>query len=232
MILKNVNLRVQSGEFISIIGGNGTGKSTLFNVITGLLQPTRGEIILDNKNVTLTPQHRRSGDVAKVMQDTRTGTMANLTIFENLAFAFMRGKHRHLLPYSTSGRKKLFSEKLESLGLGLEKRMNDPVENLSGGQRQVISLLMAILTPSKILLLDEITGALDPKISDKVMELTDKMIRASGLTTLMITHNMSHAIKYGDRMLLLANHHFSQEFAGDEKKSLSPSKLVEMFHEI
>ncbi|MDR1414130.1 MAG: ATP-binding cassette domain-containing protein [Puniceicoccales bacterium] len=232
VILRDVDLRAGNGEFITIIGGNGAGKSSLFNVITGLLRPTRGEIMLDNENVTMMSQHRRSRDVAKVMQDTRAGTMANLTIFENLAFAFMRGKHRKLLPYSTSAREKLLREKLESLGLGLEKRMDDMVENLSGGQRQVISLLMAILAPSKVLLLDEITGALDPKISDNVMALTDKIVRQAGLTTLMITHNMSHAIKYGDRMLLLANHHFLKEFAGEEKRSLSPLKLAEMFGEI
>ncbi|MDR1595853.1 MAG: ATP-binding cassette domain-containing protein [Puniceicoccales bacterium] len=231
-ILKNLTLHVKPGEFVVIIGGNGAGKSTLFNVIAGLLQPTSGKIILDGKDVTKISQHRRSRDIARVVQNTAAGTMANLTIFENLALAFLRGKWRKLLPYSTTSRAKFFSQKLGTLGIGLEKRIHTVVANLSGGQRQAISLLMSILAPSKILLLDEITAALDPLVSNNIMALADEIIGTEGRTTLMITHNMAHAIKYGDKMLLLANHTFLREFSSEEKKSLTPSGLAEIFSEI
>jgi putative ABC transport system ATP-binding protein len=228
-ILDDINLSVRSGEFVVVVGGNGAGKSTLFNVIAGVLRPTTGHIVLGNKNITKFSQHRRSRYIARVAQNTSAGTMANLTIFENFAFAFMRGKCRNLLPYSTPARMRFFYEKLETLGVGLEKRMNTVVANLSGGQRQIISLLMSVLAPSKILLLDEITAALDPAVSNNVMALADEIIRNEGRTTLMITHNVPHAIKYGDRMLVLANHTFVNDFSGNGKKSLTPSNLAEIF---
>jgi putative ABC transport system ATP-binding protein len=231
-ILNGINLRVCGGEFVIIIGGNGAGKTTLFNVISGLLRPTTGQVMLDGKDMAKIPAHERSQYVARVVQNTMAGTMCNLTIFENLAFAFTRGKRRKLLPYSTSARRKIFAEKLESLGIGLEKRMNATVASLSGGQRQAIGLLMSVLAPSKILLLDEITAALDPKISDSVMALANKIIVAEGRTTLMITHNMAHATAYGDRMLLLANSHFQREFSGPEKEALTPSELAKVFGEV
>jgi putative ABC transport system ATP-binding protein len=232
MVLHCLNLHVKRGEFVVIIGGNGSGKSTLFNVIAGSLRPKVGKVILDDINVTKISQHGRSGDMARVEQNTFAGTMANMTVLENLAFAFMRGKNRKLLPYSYPARVEFFSQKLKSIGTGLEKRLQTPVSSLSGGQRQALSLLMAILAPSKILLLDEITAALDPATSDVIMGLADKIIRNEGRTTLMITHNMAHAIEYGDRLLLLADGAFVQEFRGKEKENLTPAALANIFDEI
>jgi putative ABC transport system ATP-binding protein len=231
-VLRGINLRVHDGEFVVIIGGNGTGKSTLFNVIAGSVQPTSGSVIIGGEDVTKISQYGRSRAVARVVQDAGGGTMANLTIFENMSFALMRGKRRKLMPYVTPSRTKFFMEKLATFGMGLEKRIHDFVGNLSGGQRQIISLLMAVLSESKVLLLDEITAALDPKIAEKVMTIANKIIRQENRTTLMVTHNMSHAIQHGDRTLLLADHHFAKEFQGDEKKSLSPASLAEIFNEI
>ncbi|MDR2737965.1 MAG: ATP-binding cassette domain-containing protein [Puniceicoccales bacterium] len=232
VVLKGLNLHVKAGEFVVIIGGNGTGKSTLFNVIAGLVRPTSGRVIIGGEDVTKISQHGRSGHIARVTQEISRGTMANLTIFENLSFASMRGKCRGLLPHSNALRRKVFSEKLASFGIGLENRMHNLVGNLSGGQKQMVSLLMAVLSESKILLLDEITAALDPKIAEKVMEFANKIVGRENKTTLMVTHNMSHAIKYGDRTLVLADRHFAREFHGAEKKALTPASLAEIFNEI
>ena len=202
-ILQNLNLNVKQGEFLVVIGGNGAGKSTMFNVISGALKPDSGSIILDSKDITNVSQNLRSRDISFVMQDPRMGTMENLSIFENLSFALNRGKRRSLLPFSKNNRMELFAQKLSMLGMGLENRLDEVVINLSGGQRQALSLIMAILTEAKILLLDEITAALDPKSAKNIMALTDKLIREEKRTAIMITHNMSDANRYGDRLVTL-----------------------------
>ncbi|MDR3144560.1 MAG: ATP-binding cassette domain-containing protein [Puniceicoccales bacterium] len=232
VILRDINLHVHAGEFAVIVGGNGAGKSTLFNAIGGAIIPTAGDIIIGGENVTKLPQHKRSRYVARVVQDTASGTMSTMTVFENLSFAFMRGKRRKMLPYGTSARLKLFSKKLENIAMGLEKRMHDTVEKLSGGQRQIISLLMATLSPSKILLLDEITASLDPKVSDLTMKIANEMIERESRTTLMVTHNMSHAAGCGNRLLLLKNHHFTRDISGNQKKNITAAELARMVGEI
>ncbi len=200
-ILHNVNLQVADGEFVIIIGSNGSGKSTLFNIISGYMRPDSGSIMLANKDVTWHAQDKRATSVAIVMQDPRLGTMADMTIEENLSFAYMRGQKRGLQLHNTAQLRSLFQDKLAILGMGLENRLDDLVGILSGGQRQALSLVMAIIVDYKILLLDEITAALDPKSAETVMNITAKLVREEKRTAIMITHDMQHAARYGDRTL-------------------------------
>lgn len=226
VILKNLGLSVSSGDFITIIGRNGAGKSTLFRVISGDLNPDKGKVIIDKKDVTSLSRVKRSAFIAKVFQDPKQGTIDNMTIFENMAFALKRGLTRPLLPFNRKHRKEIFQEKLSLLKMGLEKRLNDLVSNLSGGQRQGLSLIMAILQGSSLLLLDEITAALDPKTADNVMKLTNDIVHTENRTTIMITHNMQHALTYGNRTLLLRNGHFMNEVSASEKKLLTAEALA------
>lgn len=225
IILNDLNLTINPGEFVMLIGENGAGKSTLFNVISGFLKPNQGQILFNHKEVTNTSQSFRSKSLAKVMQDPKLGTMENMTLYENMAFALKRGEKRSLRPISDNSRRELFREKLSLLRMGLEDRLDDVTGSLSGGQRQALSLVMAILSDSQILLLDEITGALDPKMAETVMNLSDQIIRQEKKAALMITHNMAHAIAYGDRIVVLKDGRIAKEFVDLEKKSLTPKDL-------
>lgn len=231
-ILKNLNLKVQNGEFVVVIGGNGAGKSTMLNTIAGALKPDSGSIIIDDLDLVSMPQNSRAALVAKVAQDPRIGTIENMTIAENMAFAYKRGKSRGLLPFLTSARKKIFKDRLSMLKMGLDSRLDEVVSNLSGGQRQALSLMMASIVESKVLLLDEITASLDPKIAESVMGLANKIIRDEKRTCIMITHNMKHAIIYGDRLLVLKDGQFIREFAGNDKVNLTEAALSMEFGEI
>jgi len=228
-ILNNLSLDMKSGEFIVIIGGNGAGKSTMFNVISGFLRPDSGQIIIDGQDATNMSQIRRSALVSKVMQDPRVGTMENLTIFENMAFAFKRGQKRGLMPFFNNSSRNFFQKKLQMLNMGLENLMDEMVSNLSGGQRQAISLVMSILSDSKILLLDEITAALDPGSSEAIMQLTAKIVKEERRTCIMITHNMDHAINYGNRLLLIRNGTFIADYDADAKSKLDYATLASNF---
>ncbi|MBS0186088.1 MAG: ATP-binding cassette domain-containing protein [Proteobacteria bacterium] len=229
-VLKDLNLRISKGEFVVIIGGNGAGKSTLFNTISGEVLPTKGSIFLKNININRWPNYKRSSLISQVPQDPRIATMDAMTLEENLSFAYMRGQKRTLLPQKTSQRLNFFHQKLSSLNINLENRLHEMASNLSGGERQILSLIMATLHPSEILLLDEITAALDPKMADLVMNLTQKIVHDSEQTTLMITHNMDHALKFGDRTLLLKNGKIEHEFSRKEKQSLTPADLSKLFN--
>lgn len=231
-VLDKLSLEVKEGEFVVVIGGNGAGKSTMFNAISGFTNVDSGKIFIEGNDVTNISQIDRASFVSKVIQDPKLGTMENMTIYENMAFAVKRGQKRGLQFFSCKDRSELFKEKLKLVDIGLESRMDELVSNLSGGQRQILSVVMALLQNSKILLLDEITAALDPASTQAIMELTNKIVREQKLTCIMITHNMKHAIKYGDRLLLLKNGSFIKEYGASEKESMSSAELVLEFGEI
>jgi len=228
-VLQNLDLELSKGEFVVVIGANGAGKSTLLNIISGNITPTHGQIVLDDQDITTVSAANRSVAIAKVSQDPKVGTMTNMTIYENLAFAALRGKRRGLGFFSRRSYKKLFKSKLAMLHMGLENRLNELVANLSGGQRQALSLIMALLADSKVLLLDEITAALDPNTAENIMQIAAQIVRAEQRTTIMITHNMKHALEYDDRTILLANGKFSKQFDPQHRKQLTPSVLATEF---
>ncbi len=231
-VLSKLNLSVKEGEFTVVIGGNGAGKSTMFNVISGFIKADSGKISISGQDITATSQIYRAKLVSKVMQDPKIGTIEKMTILENMAFALKRGQKRGLALFADKYRIERFKEKLRILNIGLENRLYDLVSNLSGGQRQALSIVMAMLQESNILLLDEITAALDPASSEAVMELTNRVVRGQKLTCIMITHNMSHAIKYGDRLLLLKNGAFIKEFDLETRSRMTAAQLAAEFEEI
>jgi putative ABC transport system ATP-binding protein len=215
-----------------IIGGNGAGKTTLFNTIAGDIQPDSGSIMLNNKNITNWPSYKRAGVIARVLQDPNTAVINGMTIEENLSFAYKRGKNRGLRLFSNKKRLAYFREKLALLEMGLENRLLEATDNLSGGQRQALSLIMAIMANSEVLLLDEITAALDPKMADLIMQLTTRIVAEDKRTTIMITHNMAHALHYGDRTLLLDKGTIIREYSKQERTTLTPADLAAVFGEV
>ena len=227
--LDGLTLHLNPGDFVTVIGGNGAGKSTMLNAVAGVWPVDDGRIILDGVDVTAMPEYRRAQYIGRVFQDPMMGTAANMQIEENLALAARRGKKRTLRWGVTKAEREEYHEKLKSFGLGLEDRMTAKVGLLSGGQRQALTLLMATLKRPKLLLLDEHTAALDPKTAAKVMELTDRIVREGQLTTLMITHNMRDAIQYGNRLIMLHDGHVILDIAGEEKKKLTVPDLLEQF---
>ena len=228
-ILQNLSLHVASGECVMVIGGNGAGKSTLFNAISGFAPITQGSIVLNGQDITRRSIYERAPDVAKVLQDPRLATIESMTIEENMSLAFKRGKIRGLSSCTSKERKALFSEKLALLDMGLELRLHEPVSNLSGGGRQALSLIMALLQPSHILLLDEMTAALDPKMAELVMRLAVRIVTQEKRTTLMITHNMQHALTYGDRLVVLDQGRITHDFDDASKVSMTPGDLAGFF---
>jgi len=228
-VLKKLNLTIQDGEFITVIGGNGAGKSTLFNVINGNIKPTTGSIIIDGRDVTKLSRAKRSSVIACVFQDPSTGVCPDLTVAENLEIAFSRGKKRGLQFILRKKQLEFFQEKLAEFNLGLEDMLKRKASLLSGGQRQVVTLLMATLQKPNLLLLDEHTSALDPKIAKQVMQVTQKLVTEQKITTIMISHNMSDAIQYGDRLLMLKSGEIVMDVDGDDKQKLTPSDLVLKF---
>lgn len=227
--LRELSLRIKEGEFVTIIGSNGSGKSTLMNLLSGEITPSLGSIMIDNKDVTKLSVEARAKFVGRVFQDPLVGSCANLTIEENLALAFRRGKTRSLRVMLNGTTRRHLQDLVADLGLGLEDRLQDPMQQLSGGQRQAISLLMATLQPSKILLLDEHTAALDPRMAKKVMSLTTRLIENQKLTVLMITHSMTQALEYGTRTILLAEGRVEKDIIGRERNALTPYDLLKMF---
>ena len=228
--LENVNLHLDDGDFATIVGSNGAGKSTLFNAIAGEFIADTGTITLDGRDITFLPDFKRSKAIGRMFQDPLRGTAPHMTIEENLALAFLRASG-HTSAFSRINKKdrELFAEKLSALGLGLEDRMKQPVGLLSGGQRQALTLLMATMNKPKLLLLDEHTAALDPKTALKVLTLSAKIVEESHLTTMMITHNMKDAIKYGNRLIMMYEGHIIYDVSGEEKKKLQVSDLLAKF---
>lgn len=228
-VLRGLNLNISEGEFVTIIGSNGAGKSSLLNVISGDLLSDSGSVIINRKNVTRWPAWKRAGLVARVFQDPMVGTCENLTIEENLAIAYNRGHSFTLSPALNRKLRTIFKEKLATLNLGLENRLSDMMGLLSGGQRQAVSLLMSTLQPSKILLLDEHTAALDPKTAQFVLELTDQIISKNHLTTMMVTHSMKQALEYGNRTVMLHQGQVVLDVSGEERTKLTVNDLLAMF---
>ncbi len=228
-VLNGLSLELRTGDFVTVIGGNGAGKSTMLNMIAGVHLPDQGSIEIDKVDVTSYPEYKRAKYLGRVFQDPMMGTAANMEIQENLALAYRRGRRRTLNWGITKAEKLFYEERLKTLGLGLETRMTTKVGLLSGGQRQALTLLMATLQQPKLLLLDEHTAALDPKTAAKVLELTEQVINSHKLTTLMVTHNMKHAIQYGNRLIMMHDGRIIYDVSGEDKKKLKVSDLLEKF---
>ena len=229
--LAGVNLHLNEGDFVTIIGGNGAGKSTTLNAIAGVWPVDDGSIVLDGIDITGLPEHKRAQYLGRVFQDPMTGTAADMQIDENLALAARRGKSRGLGWGIGHKEREDYKEHLKILGLGLEDRLTSKVGLLSGGQRQALTLLMATLKHPKLLLLDEHTAALDPKTASKVLEITDKIIRENNLTAMMVTHNMRDAIAHGNRLVMMNEGRIILDIGAEEKKKLTVEDLLLKFEE-
>lgn len=228
-ILNGLNLKIEKGEFVTVLGTNGAGKSTLLNAIAGECSLSGGSIALDDEVVTLLPAHKRSRSVARVFQDPLVGSCGDLTVIENMALALKRGGHRNLRRSTPSQLRDQFQEKLSSLKLGLENRLDIPMNQLSGGQRQAVSLVMSTLSSMKILLLDEHTSALDPKTAETIMELTDRIVRENHLTAMMVTHSLTQAVNFGTRTILLHEGKVAKDFTGAERSSMNAHTLLDLY---
>ena len=227
--LNHLNLTLNDGDFVTVIGGNGAGKSTMLNAIAGVFQVDSGTITIDGQDVTKLPEHKRAAFLGRVFQDPMMGTAPTMQIEENLALAARRGQHRGLKWGITKAERAEYQKRLHALNLGLEERMTAKVGLLSGGQRQALTLLMAALQQPKLLLLDEHTAALDPRTAAKVLDLSDRIVQEHGLTTLMITHNMKDAIAHGNRLIMMDAGHVVLDISGEEKKNLTVSDLLTLF---
>ncbi|MBQ9687250.1 MAG: ABC transporter ATP-binding protein [Oscillospiraceae bacterium] len=227
--LRGVSLHLAPGDYVTVIGSNGAGKSTMLNAVAGVWPVDEGRIILDGEDVTAKPEHKRATNIGRVFQDPMMGTAANMWVEENLDLAMLRGERRGLRWAVTKQDREFFREQLKTLGLGLEDRMTTKVGMLSGGQRQALTLLMASMKKPKLLLLDEHTAALDPATAAKVLEITDRIVDEHKLTTLMITHNMKDAIRHGNRLIMMNQGQIILDISGEEKKSLTKQDLMDMF---
>ncbi|MBQ7171779.1 MAG: ABC transporter ATP-binding protein [Clostridia bacterium] len=227
--LDGIDFHLSEGDFVTVIGGNGAGKSTMLNAIAGVWPVDGGKILIDGQDVTGIPEYKRAALIGRVFQDPMMGTAPDMQIVENLALALRRGKHRGLSWGVTQKEKELFYEQLASLGLGLEERMTSKVGLLSGGQRQALTLLMAALTRPRLLLLDEHTAALDPATAAKVLELSDRIVSENGLTAVMITHNMTDAIRHGNRLVMMNEGKIIFDVSGEEKAKLTKRDLMDKF---
>lgn len=230
--LKNVNLTLEDGDFVTVIGGNGAGKSTMLNAIAGVWPVDQGNILIDGKDVTKLPEYKRAVFLGRVFQDPMNGTAATMGIEENLALALRRGQSRTLRAGIKNNEREVYKRLLATLGLGLEDRLTSKVGLLSGGQRQALTLLMATLKKPKLLLLDEHTAALDPKTAAKVLETTDMIVNRDKLTTLMITHNMKDAIVHGNRLIMMMDGNIILDIRGEEKKTLTVEDLLHKFEQV
>lgn len=228
-VLRGIDLELNDGDFVTVIGGNGAGKSTLLNIIAGVHYPDTGFVSLNDKDMTIVPEHIRAKYLGRVFQDPMMGTAANMSIEENLAMAMRRGKKRGLCWHIKDNEREFYKERLSLLELGLENRLSAKIGLLSGGQRQAITLLMATLQKPELLLLDEHTAALDPKTAKKVLEITDALVKKDNLTTFMVTHNMKDALLYGNRLIMMMEGKIIFDVKGEEKKKLTVEDLLEKF---
>ena len=227
--LNGLTLTINDGDFVTVIGGNGAGKSTMLNAISGVFLPDEGSIEIDGVDVTRVPEYKRAKYLGRVFQDPMKGTAPDMEIAENLSIAARRGTRRRLVWGLPKKERESYKAVLAKLELGLEDRLSSKVGLLSGGQRQAVTLLMATLKKPKLLLLDEHTAALDPKTAAKVLEITEKIVKENNLTTLMITHNMRDAIRYGNRLIMMHEGRVIVDVSGEEKKNLTVEYLLELF---
>ena len=229
--LKNINLSVNKGDFITVIGSNGAGKSTLYNIISGNLQPTTGSIKLDNQDITKLPEYKRAQYFGRIFQNPLLGTAGKMSLADNMMICSKKGWKGLKISLSKQRREE-FKEELKKLNMGLETRLNDNVSQFSGGQRQALTLLMTVMSKPQILLLDEHTAALDPTNADIVMKLTKEFAEKYNLTVMMVTHNMQHALDYGNRLLMMDAGEIILDIAGEEKHNLTMNDLSEKFKAI
>ncbi|CAG7656857.1 ABC transporter ATP-binding protein [Paenibacillus allorhizosphaerae] len=230
--LSGINLHLSEGDFVTVIGSNGAGKSTLMNIVSGVMTPDLGKVFIAGNPVENVPEHRRSAWIGRVFQDPMAGTAPTMTIEENLAMAFKRGKRRGLSIGVTGKKRTMFKEQLHRLGIGLENRLNAKVGLLSGGERQALSLLMATFTEPRILLLDEHTAALDPSRAELITALTKQIVEELNLTTLMVTHNMEQAIRLGNRLIMMDKGRIILDVPASEKQGLTVESLLKQFERI
>ncbi|MCM1024028.1 MAG: ATP-binding cassette domain-containing protein [Prevotella sp.] len=231
-LFDNFSFKLEKGEFAAVIGSNGSGKTTLLNLACGTLKPDGGTIIFKGEDITKLPEHKRARSIGRVLQDPRLGTCGNLTILENMALADNKNKSFGLSAGVNKKRVDYYKSLLETCGMGLENRMNVPVGNLSGGQRQAAALIIASMTDIDLLVLDEHTAALDPKSSETLMKITDKVVKEKNLTTLMVTHNLRFAIEYGSRLVMMHEGRCVMDIKGEEKKNANVDDLLKVFNEI
>lgn len=231
-LFDNFNFAVNKGDFISIIGSNGSGKTSLLNLVCGTLAPDSGSVIFKDKNITNLSEHKRAKFVGRVFQDPKMGTCSSLTVLENFALADNKNKAYSLSKAISKNRISYYRELLSKCNMGLEDRMNTPVGLLSGGQRQAIALIISGMTDVELLILDEHTAALDPKSSETIMEITDSLIKENNMTAVMVTHNLRFAVEYGNRIVMMHRGNVILDKSGDEKKELSVPDLLDTFNNI
>lgn len=231
-LFNDFNLNVKDGEFISVVGSNGSGKTSMLNIICGSIPTDSGKIIIGDVDITNMPEFKRQRRIGRVYQNPAMGTCPTMTILENMSLADNKGKAFNLSRGTNKKRIEYYRESLSSLNLGLEDKMNVPVGSLSGGQRQAMALLMATMTPIEFLILDEHTAALDPKTADIIMQLTDQVVKEKGLTTIMVTHNLRYAVEYGNRLIMMHQGEVVIDNAGEEKKALLIEDILDEFNKI
>ncbi len=228
-LFRDFSLQIEQGSFVSVVGSNGSGKTSMLNLLCGSIPVDAGQIFMDGQDITRMKEYRRYCRMGRVYQNPAMGTCGSMTILQNMSMADNKGKPFGLTPGTNRKRINAYRDMLAPLGLGLEDKLNSLVGSLSGGQRQVLALLMATMTPIDFLILDEHTAALDPKTAEVVMTLTDKIVREKNLTTLMVTHNLRYAVEYGDRLLMMHQGHIIIDKAGEEKKQVRVEDLLETF---
>ena len=231
-LFQDFNLSVEEGQFVSVVGSNGSGKTSMLNIICGSIPIDSGSIYIGEENITYMPEFKRQRRIGRVYQNPVMGTCPHMTILENMALADNKGKAFNLLPGTNKKRIDLYRDRLKSLGLGLEDKLSVKVGALSGGQRQAMALLMSTMTPIEFLILDEHTAALDPKTAEIIMELTGKVVKEKKLTTIMVTHNLRYAVEYGDRLLMMHQGRAIMDEAGEQKAALCIEDLLEQFNAI